>query len=94
MLPLFKYLMKSSRISVSKKTVPSRLPKKSKSSKNIDLDDLNSSFSQIQYTKMTKAAAESRRASKLVPVKPKISVPNRDTVNKTTDDLAKLLKDF
>ena len=90
--------MNKSRISVSKKVTSSRPSKRINtgkgSKKNIDLEDLNSSFSQIQQTRMTKTAAESRKASKLVPVKPKISIPNRETVHKTTDDLANLLKDF
>lgn len=88
-------MTKTSRISVSKKSTPARARSAStKPAKRLDLEDLNTSFTQIQQTRMTKVAAENRKAAKLVSVKPKISVPNRETVHKTTDDLANLLKDF
>lgn len=60
----------------------------------VDLNSLNDSFSELHRTKMTKNAAEARKAAKIIPVKDKLVVPSRETVNRTSDDLAKLLQDF
>ncbi len=60
----------------------------------VDLNSLNASFSEVHRTKMTKTAAEARKAAKLVPVKAKISVPSKEAVSKTSQDLENLLKDF
>lgn len=62
--------------------------------KRIDLSSLDASFSELQRTKMTKSAVEESKAAKIVSVKGKILVPSRETVSKTSDDLAQLLKDF
>lgn len=62
--------------------------------KRIDLSSLDASFSELQRTKMTKSAVEARKAAKILSVKGKILVPSKETVSKTSDDLARLLKDF
>lgn len=62
--------------------------------KKIDLDSLDASFSELHRTKMTKSAAEAKKAAKIVTVQAKVVVPSRETVTKTSDDLAQLLKDF
>lgn len=60
----------------------------------VDVNSLNESFGELHRTKMTKNAVEARKAAKIVVVKDKLLVPSRETVNRTSDDLSKLLEDF
>lgn len=77
------------------KMKPVRKPVKSaKKHSKVDLTSLDASFSELQRTNMTKTAAEARKTAKLIPVRAKLSVPNRETVSKTSEELEKLLKDF
>ena len=80
-----------SKASVEKKSSVTKPPK---NKKKIDLNSLDASFSELHRTKMTKNAAEARKAAKIVSLKAKVLVPSKETVAKTSDDLAKLLKDF
>lgn len=68
--------------------------KVTKKSSKLDLNKLDSSFSEIQMTKMTKIAAEQRKAARIIPTKAKLLVPTGETLEKTSEDLANLLKDF
>ena len=81
------------KVSVSKSSAPN-LKKQHSNNKRIDLNSLDASFSELQRTKMTKSAMEASKAAKIVSVKGKILVPSKETVKKTSDDLAQLLKDF
>ena len=60
----------------------------------VDINSLNESFNEVHRTKMTKSAVEARAAARIVPVKGKVAIPSRETVNQTSEDLSKLLKDF
>lgn len=82
---------KVAKVSVSK---ASSFTKKPSNNKKIDLDSLDESFSELHRTKMSKSAAEAKKAAKIVAVKAKVVVPSKETVTKTSDDLAQLLKDF
>lgn len=87
--------MKKKDISVGKASASSYKKKKhGNNNKRIDLKGLDASFSELQRTKMTKSAVEASKAAKLVSVKEKILVPSKETVLKTSLDLAQLLKDF
>lgn len=74
---------------VSKPKQPSN-----KTSKKVDINKLNESFNEVHRTRMTKNAAEARKTCKIVPVKGKLVVPSRETVNETSDEIANLLKNF
>ena len=73
--------------SVSKKTSRSKPVK-------VDVSSLDETFGEVHRTKMTKGAAEARKTAKIVSVKGKVAVPSRETVSRTSDDLAKLLEDL
>lgn len=81
-------------VAVAKASTSKKHGKVHSNNKRIDLNSLDASFSELQRTKMTKSAAEASKAAKIVSVKGKILVPSRETVSKTSDDLAQLLKDF
>ena len=96
-LESFKFIRGTLKTCSMKHTKPSAQPKKivkPKSTRKIDINSLNESFSEVHRTKMTKSAVQARKAAKIVPVKGKVSVPSRETVAKTSDELSKLLKDF
>lgn len=85
---------KVSKVSVSVAKASTTKKHGHSNNKRIDLSSLDASFSELQRTKMTKSAVEASKAAKIVSVKGKILVPSRETVSKTSDDLAQLLKDF
>lgn len=84
---------------VTKKPSSSTTTKVSSSNKNksvktlrhkkIDLTALDTSFSELHQTKLTQ-----RKASKILQVPSKLKVPSREIVNKTGEDLSRLLEDF
>lgn len=80
------------KVSVKKASVPSI--KRRENNKRIDLNSLNASFSELQRTKMTKSGMEASKAAKIVSINGKVLVPSKETVSKTSDDLAQLLRDF
>lgn len=43
---------------------------------------------------MTKSGMEASKAAKIVSINGKVLVPSKETVSKTSDDLAQLLRDF
>lgn len=71
-----------------------RVSKASGNKRVVDLKSLDDSFGEIQRTRMTKSAAESRKAAKIVPTAPKIPRTSRELFDKTNDELSNLLKDF
>lgn len=89
---------KKSSSSISRKDLKSKNPKNQLQYKKIDLNALNTSFSELQQTKLTKSSVEEARrkasTSKIIQVQAKLEVPSREIICKTSDDLSKLLKDF
>ena len=88
--------MKERTGNVSKAKKQAIKPLKNARKMKVNTNSVDASFTEIHRTKMTKMAAEMRKTatSKLVPVKAKLSVPSREAVMKTGDDLERLLKDF
>ena len=95
--------MKKNALSVSKAVVVGGNKKtktktmkisKPKNKTTINVESLDASFTQIQQTKMTKIAAQQRKAARMVPMGEKLVVPSRETVARTGDELAQLLKYF
>ena len=62
----------------------------------IDMNSLDKSFSELHQTKMTKSSVDEakRKNSKILKVPEKQSVPSREIVNKTGEDLSRLLENF
>lgn len=62
--------------------------------KKVNVDSLDASFEAVHRTKMSKDAAVQRRAAKIVKTGSKARVPSKEVVERTGDDLSKMLKDF
>lgn len=64
--------------------------------KKIDMTSLDNSFLELHQTKMTKSSVEEakKKSSKILKVPVKLNVPSREIVNKTGEDLSRLLENF
>lgn len=77
----------------SKKRLSKKVSKPS-GQKRVDVASLDESFNELHRTRLTKSAAQTRKAAKIVSTTAKIPLATRESLNKTSDDLANLLKDF